>query len=65
MHDATGMRRVQRLCNVDAVLHYLLDGQRLASDQFLKGPALQKFHHDEMPPVPLPDIMDSANVAMV
>ena len=63
--DARPVRYVERIGNLLAQQHHLLDWQWFTLNRVLEGPALHPFHHDEGLPVVDPDVIHGADVRMV
>jgi len=65
MHNAARVRGVERIADLDAPLQGLRDLQRMPFDAVLQGRPLQALHHNEVPALVFPDIVDGADAGMV
>ena len=65
MHDPPGMRRVQRIGNLDGQRQQAIHSERTAPDTVLQRHALKEFHGDESLSTLLADVVNRANIGMV
>src|SRR5512143_1189152 len=65
MDDALGVRRFERVRNLDRQLKQSVQFQGPAVDAVLQRFALEQFHGEKMTPIGLPDLIDYADVRVV
>ena len=65
MHHAFGVRRVQRVGDLDAEFDDLLDFQRLSMDSLPQVRPFQPLHHDERLVLEFDDVVDRADVRVI
>ena len=65
MHDALGMRRIQRVRDIDCEAQQEIEFEGTAADAMLQGLAFKVLHNDEGSPILLSDIVDGTDVRMV
>ena len=65
MHDALGVRRIQRVGKLDAQVQNFVGLEGLGADAVLEGLPLQQFHGDERPAFVLVDVVDGADVGVI
>ncbi len=65
VHDALGVRRIQRVCDLNAQIEQQIEVERPAGDAVLQRGAVQKLHGDERAAFVLADFVDGADVGMV
>ena len=65
MHDALGVRRIQRVSELDAQLQDFVDLEGLSADAVLQRLSLQQLHGDEGPAFLHVDIVDGADVGVI
>jgi hypothetical protein len=63
--DAFGVRRIERIGNLDGQTEQSVGLDGPSSDAVCQRHALQQFHRNEGPPIDLVDFMDHANVGVV
>ncbi len=65
VHYPLGVRRIQRVGNLNREIDRGVDVERPVSDPLVQPAALEQFHRDEPPPFPFPDVVDRADVRVV
>ncbi len=65
MDDTLGVRRLERIGDLDGVIQQLVEFQRLLGDPVLQGLPFQVLHDEEGRAFPLADVMQGADVGMV
>ena len=65
MHDAAGVRSLERVGDFQAEIEHALERQRARRDLVLQRLAVEQLHHDEVLAVVLADVVDRADVRMV
>ena len=65
MYNALAVRRLQRIGHLNPEVKQSLQFQRLALHQMLQRLPGQTLHHDEQPPIVLPNFVNRTNVGMV
>ena len=65
MHDAFGVRRIQRIRDLYAYLQNAFQFQRAVLNQVLKSLAAEVLHDDEQPVFMLSNFMDRADVGVI
>ncbi len=65
MHDALGVRRIERIGDFDRQRQQRLVVERTPGDAVLEGRALKKLHRDEGLSLVPPDFVDGADIGMV
>ena len=65
MHDAPGMRRVERIGDLRAPIEQQIDGKRPPAEAFPKRLPLDQFHHQKRPAFVLAHVVDRADARMI
>ena len=65
MDDAFFVRCVERVSHFDAQLQQQIHRQRLAPDTMLERLPLEMLHHNEVPAILLPDLVNRADVRVI
>src|ERR1700741_2784641 len=65
MDDASSVRRIQCVSDVNSQRQYLIDLHRTIADTMLQRHSVQKFHDDERVAVVVADLINGADVGMV
>lgn len=65
MQDAAGVRSVERIGDLNRHLQQLGNRQWFAADAFVEWLPLEQFHGNELHPVVLVDLVDSADVRVI
>ena len=65
MNDSLGVRRIERVRNLNPQLQHLLKRQRLAGNAVLQCGAFHEFHGDETASAIFRDFVDGADVWMI
>src|SRR5215469_13284669 len=63
--DVFAVSRVERVCDLDALVEQGLCVQRAPFDLALEGDTLEKLHGDERLPILLADVVDGADIGVV
>jgi len=64
-HDPFGVRRIERISNLDRQLEKDFGLQRLAFNAVLEGLPFEQFHSDEVPAVIFVDVVNGTDIGMV
>ena len=65
VHDALGVRGIERVGDLDRDVERAIEGQRPARDLFLERAAVEQLHHHVLLAVVLADVVQRADVRMV
>ena len=65
MHDALGMRGVERIGDLNAERKQSVEFHRAPCDHVLQRRAVEEFHHDEGAAILLADVVNGADVGMI
>ncbi len=65
VHDSGGVRRIERICNLDPEPQHLVNFHRPPADPVLQGHSLEKLHRDEGVAILFANIVDGADVGMI
>ena len=65
MHDAIGVRDVERVGDLGGEIEHLAQIERPARNRLLQGAAVEPLHHDELLALVLGDLVNRADVGVI